>query len=189
MAESSLARRYTLLLVGVVLVGLVGFSTFLYYLNLDLAAFAVSGLPLLGVAAGAASFFSPCSFPLLLTLLSRETAAAESKPVSTGRALQFAVSLAFGVSAFLLLAGAAIAAGSGPLLRQITFTSIPGRMLRVAAGLLLVSLGLVQIRGIRLRAADRLKKPLLRAQARLRRTSPPLGFALFGFGYVLAGFG
>jgi hypothetical protein len=31
--------------------------------------------------------------------------------------------------------------------------------------------------------------PLEKAQARLRRERPVLGFGLFGFGYILAGFG
>ena len=169
-------------------VALIGFGAFVSYLQLDLAVFVGSGLPILGVAAGAASFFSPCSFPLLVTLLARSTGADLESSSATGKALQFATALAVGVSLFLLLLGAAVAAGAGPLVREVTFTSTPGRILRLGVGAGLILLGLRQMTG-RIGIADGLKARIVRAQARTRRKSANLGFGLFGFGYVLAGFG
>ncbi len=181
--------RYALLVALVLAVAVVGFSAFVSYLKLDVAAFTGSGLLFLAIAAGTASFFSPCSFPLLATLLARATGAEDAAQSGLGRALGFAAALAVGVSLFLLLLGGVIAAGAGPLVRQVTFTSSAGRILRVVVGAFLILLGLAQASGVRVGVADRLKSPLQRTQAKLRRTSPNLGFGLFGFGYVLAGFG
>lgn len=187
--SSSPGGRYAGLAVLVLFVALLGFVGFVTYLKLDVASFAGSGLLFLAIAAGVASFFSPCSFPLLVTLLARETGAEEAERAGPRRALGFATALALGVSLFLLLLGGAIAGGAGPWVQKVTFTSTPGRILRVVVGGFLILLGLAQMRGWRFGFADRLQRPLLRAQAGLRRSSPKLGFGLFGFGYVLAGFG
>jgi hypothetical protein len=40
-----------------------------------------------------------------------------------------------------------------------------------------------------LHAVEAVARPLLRTQARYRRTRPTVGFTIFGFGYLLAGFG
>lgn len=189
MAPNSSGRRYAVLTIFVVLVALSGFGGFVVYLDLDVASFAGSGLMFLAIAAGVASFFSPCSFPLLVTLLARETSADQAERAGRQRALRFAAALAVGISLFLLLLGAAIAAGAGPLVGKVTFTSTPGRILRVVVGAVLILLGLAQMRGLRFGFADRLQRPLMKAQAGVRRTSPMLGYGLFGFGYVLAGFG
>ncbi len=180
--------QYALLAGLVLAIAAIGFVAFISYLQLDIAAFAGSGLLLLGVAAGAASFFSPCSFPLLVTLLARSIGSERDTSPATGRALQFATAMAIGVSLFLVLLGGAVATGAGPLFRQVTFTSTPGRILRLVVGMGLILLGLRQMTG-RINVADRLKERIIRAQARTRRRSVQLGFALFGFGYVLAGFG
>ncbi|MFP3853746.1 MAG: hypothetical protein ACLFWD_05565 [Anaerolineales bacterium] len=189
MPEISAGFKYGLMIVLVLAIALLGFSVFLHYAALDMVGFAGSGLLVLAVAAGTASFFSPCSFSLLATLLARETRSesASSRPI--GRALKFAAGLAVGVSAFLLLVGGLIALGAGPVIRQITFTSTAGRILRTVIGGLLILLGLVQSRGLRIKAADRIKRPLHELQARLRRKSPLQGFSFCGFGYVLTGFG
>jgi uncharacterized membrane protein YedE/YeeE len=61
-----------------------------------------------------------------------------------------------------------------------------------AFGVVLIVLGLIQSGVVlgRIGIADRLfQEPLARRQARLRRDRPVLDYGLFGFGYVLAGFG
>lgn len=189
MSERSSGIIYALMAASVLAIALLGFLAFVRYLELNLAQFAGSGLLVLAIVAGTASFFSPCSFPLLVTLLARETGSESDSQKRAGKALRFATALAVGVTAFLILAGGLIAAGAGPVMRQVTFTSTPGRILRVAVGSLLVLLGTLQSRGIRFEAADQIQRPLQRAAAKLRRESPSFGFALFGFGYVLAGFG
>ena len=89
------------------------------------------------------------------------------------------------------MAGALIAAGGGVLVEQVTFASPAGITIRSIVGLLLVVLGLLQV-GVfpsPFHAVERTAQPMLRRQARLRREHPVAGYGLFGFGYVLAGFG
>ena len=182
--------RYLILVVSVVVVAVAGFVGYVVYPRFDLPA--VDGLGLLGLAAaaGVASFFSPCSFPLLVTLLARQ-AVDDAEAGKRGRPAVFGGSLALGAAAFMLLAGVVIAAGGEALFAGVTFTSTAGITIRVVVGVLLVLLGLIQLGAIPLsmHAVSGFAQPLLRSQARLRRERPVAGFAVFGFGYVLAGFG
>jgi cytochrome c-type biogenesis protein len=184
--------RYALLLLGVGLLALAGYTAYLLYPRFNLPG--ASGLPLLLLAAtaGMASFFSPCSFPLLLTLLARATdEATESRKSRLRRNLRFASALALGATLFLLLTGSAFAVGAAVFFEGITFTSRAGRIIRTLAGSLLVGLGLIQS-GILpniFSRAWRISQPLRKAQAKIRRSHPTLAFSLFGFGYLLSGVG
>lgn len=185
-----MARRgvwYGMLAVGIVLLALAGYTGYILYPRFGMPA--VSGVAVLVLAAGAgiASFFSPCSFPLLATILAREAGADRR----TARALQFAAALTLGAAIFLLLAGAAVALGAGTLFAGVTFTSVAGRTIRTIVGLGLVLLGLIQLGVIRasFHGVDRLVRPLTRSQATERHERPVAGYALLGFAYVLAGFG
>ncbi|MEX2655626.1 MAG: cytochrome c biogenesis protein CcdA [Acidimicrobiia bacterium] len=182
--------RYSILVAAVVVVAVAGYLGYVVYPRFGLPA--VEGVALLGLAAaaGVASFFSPCSFPLMVTLLARQ-AVDDSEAGRRPRPVVFGGSIALGAAAFMLLAGAAIAAGGEALFAGVTFTSAAGITIRVLVGLLLVFLGLAQVGvvPVSLHPVSRLVQPLLRGQARLRRERPVAGFALFGFAYVLAGFG
>lgn len=189
--------RYGLLVVGVALLGSGGYGAYLLYPRFNLPVVDAVGLAVLSLAAGVASFFSPCSFPLLATLLMREARGGQDRtrtpgrPIVLGRALTYAAALSLGTVVFLVLTASVIAAGGQALVEQVTFTSLAGRVIRTLVGALLIALGLVQLGVLRLsfyRVAD-LARPLLQSQARMRRRAPVLGFALFGFGYLLAGFG
>jgi cytochrome c-type biogenesis protein len=185
------ASLYLLLLLAVVAVGLIGYTSYTLYPRFDLPAATGAGLLVLAVGAGAASFFSPCAFPLLVTLLARE-AGAENGRNTWGRALRFAVALSVGATLFLLLMGAGIALGAAPIFESVTFTSEAGRLLRAGVGALLILLGLVQLGvlpSIGFGRIERAARPLQQQQARLRSRRPTLAFGLYGFGYVLAGFG
>lgn len=180
--------RYALLVFIVVLVGVGGYGGYLLYPRFNLPIVDAVGLAVLSVAAGIASFFSPCSFPLLATLLIRETVGGQD---SWKRALSYAAALSLGTIIFLAITGSIIAAGGQALVEQVTFTSLTGRIIRTLVGLLLVLFGLVQLELIRVpfgRVA-RLAHPILQSQARTRRHAPIFGFAMFGFGYLVAGFG
>jgi cytochrome c biogenesis protein CcdA len=181
---------YLLLALAVGLVSLAGYGGYVLYPRFDLPAVEGAALFGLAAAAGLGSFFSPCSFPLLVALLGR----APSRDGGRGgaRPLRFAAALAAGAATFMLVLGAAFAGLGAGLFADVTFASPQGIALRATVGVLLVVLGLIQS-GIvlgRIGAADRLfREPLARRQARLRRDRPVLGHGLFGFGYVLAGFG
>ncbi len=63
--------RYALLVVGVAVLAIAGYTGYELYPRFDLPAAEGAGLLVLATGAGIASFFAPCSFPLLVTLLSR----------------------------------------------------------------------------------------------------------------------
>ncbi len=182
--------RYWLLAVALVLAGLAGYAGYVVYPRFALPAGVGAGLLVLAAAAGTAAFFSPCSFPLLVTLLTREAAGKRGAPATA--ALRFAVPTAAGAAAFLLLTGTLIALGGRELVSSVTFTSVAGRTLRISIGALLIFLGLIQASLLRISFhgfGERIGRPLGVASAGLRRRRPVAGLALYGFGYVLAGFG
>lgn len=183
---------YFLLGLGVLLLALAGFAGYIIYPRFDLPSVTGSGLLVLAAAAGIASFFSPCSFPLLLTLLARQTRQnVQANRTNFGNALRFATALSSGATVFLLITGTAIALGGGAFFAQITFTSTAGIVIRLAIGSLLILLGLIQLEVIpfSFHGVENLAQPLLKYQAQLQREHPILAFAVFGFGYLIAGFG
>ena len=185
------ALRYTLLAAGVALLALAGYAGYVLYPRFNLPAAEGAALLLLATGAGIASFFSPCSFPLLVTLLGREAGGQGRTASSGGKAFAFAGALAAGAALFLLLLGLVIALGGEALVSGVTFTSTAGRLLRAIVGPLLITLGLIQLGLLPspFHAVEALSRPLMRAQARSRRNTPVLGFGVLGFAYVLAGFG
>lgn len=187
----SAGGRYGLLAVAVGAIGLAGYAGYVLYPRFDLPALEGAALLGLAAAAGIASFFSPCSFPLLLGLLGRHTAARASDDRRAARPMVFGGALALGAAAFMLLLGAAIGIGGQALFADVTFASTPGIILRSTVGLILILLGLVQLGMLPspMHAVEWLSAPITRRHARLRREKPVAGFALYGFGYVLAGFG
>lgn len=64
--------RYAVLVLTIALLALAGYIGYILYPRFDLPGVSGAGLLVLAAAAGLGSFFSPCSFPLLVTLLSRE---------------------------------------------------------------------------------------------------------------------
>lgn len=186
------ALGYPLFILAVVVLAIAGYVGYELYPRFDLSAASGIGLLSLAAAAGIASFFSPCSFSLLATLLAREASGGEGpRSVATRRALRFAGALALGATLFLLLVGVVIALGGSALFGGVTFTSVAGRTIRTVVGFGLIGLGLVQLGVLSLPFGGVAHgvMPLVRAQARLRRQRPTLGFGLYGFAYVLAGFG
>ncbi len=190
--RTNLQVRYWAWALAAVTLGLAGYSGYVLYPRFDLPAGAGAGLLVLAAAAGVASFFSPCSFPLLVTMLARPLAPGsetDSRPVR--RALGYATALSVGAAGFLTLTGGALALGAGSLVEDVTFTSTTGRALRVVAGTTLILFGFIQLNRIQvnLRRFEPALLGVLRHQAALRRRRPLAGFVLFGFVYLLAGFG
>lgn len=184
---------YALLTFATAAVALVGYLGYVFYPRFDLPAGTGATLLVVAVGAGIASFFSPCSFPLLLSMLARpladEAQAQSGRPFRT--AAMFAAGLSFGASTFLVLVGLAIAGGASAYFDDVTFTSTAGITIRIVVGVLLVTLGLIQLSllPISFRRFEPALHGYLRRQAQVRRRRPVVGFTLFGFGYLLAGFG
>jgi cytochrome c biogenesis protein CcdA len=103
----------------------------------------------------------------------------------------FAASLSLGAVVFVLAVGALFALGGRGLAGAVTFTSVTGRTIRVVVGIGLIALGLIQADRVHanLRGLEPAIHGLLRRQAGLRRRRPLAGTAVFGFGYLAAGFG
>lgn len=187
--------RYTAWAAASVTLGLAGYLGYVVYPRFDLPAGAGAGLLVLAAAAGVASFFSPCSFPLLVSMLARPLAAPDdSNPTRRplGRALVYATALSIGAAMFLGLLGGVLSLGAGSVVDDVTFTSTTGRVLRVVVGAALIVFGLVQTGRIEvnLRRFEPALHRTLGKQAGLRRRRRPFrGFVLFGFVYLLAGFG
>jgi cytochrome c biogenesis protein CcdA len=183
--------RYALLALATAAVALVGYLGYVVYPRFDLPATRGATLLVLASGAGIASFFSPCSFPLLVSILARPLAAEPESEHRFRRAASFAAALSLGAASFLILVGLAIAAGASTYFDDVTFTSVPGIAIRIVIGTFLVALGLIQLNVLRvsLRRFEPVMHGYLRRQAEVRRRRPVLGFTLFGFGYLLAGFG
>jgi len=198
-AEASGASfvRYAALAIAVLVASLVGYLGFVIYPSLDLSAGVGAGLIVLAATAGIASFFSPCSFPLLVGMLGRplaERAQVGERRQPTRNSLAFATALSLGVVTFLALLGTAIALGGDAIIKDVTFTSTTGRILRITVGTFLILVGLIQLGRITvpLRRFEPALKNFLRRQRREgREDGQPqlLRFGLFGFAYLAAGFG
>lgn len=155
----------------------------------------------LAVIAGVASFFSPCAFPLLPGYLSiyagagysgNSVAVKKGDPARVLRILSLGLAAAAGVVTFNLLLGTVIGvfgAGVGKTL------SISGpepsafvRVFRAAVGVILISLGIAQWRGMNLkpRLADYLS---WRTRPARQSSGGKLGLYLYGLGYSAAGMG
>lgn len=188
--RASTRWRFILLAVLTLALALAGYAGYVVYPRFHLPAFAGGALLFLAAAAGVASFFSPCSFPLLLSILARAPGIASERGRTTA-ALVYAGALAAGAALFLILTGVVIALAGTALFQGVTFTSTPGRVIRAVVGLALIFLGLVQLN--RMPFEFRVLEPaihgVLRRQAAFRHEHPVPGFFLFGFAYVLAGFG
>jgi cytochrome c biogenesis protein CcdA len=184
-------RFVLLLLVAVIAMALAGYIGYVVYPRFDLPASTGLALTGLAVAAGFASFFSPCSFPLLATLLIRSETPNGDTSLRLRSALNTASFIALGAAVFVFTLGLLIAAGGAGLARSVTFGSVAGRTIRGVVGVVLVGLGLIQtgVIGFNLRRFEGPAHDFLGRQARLRRRRPAVGHAMFGFGYLAAGFG
>ena len=168
---------------GVLVVGIVGYLGFVAFVRADKAA--GSGVLVLGAATGFAAFFSPCSFPLLLTFLARRSE--ESK----GSALLSSLRVGFGAALLLGLLGLVLALGGRAVGRLVQFDEPLGRAFRLVVGGGLIVLGLKQTQLVRFKmrwmysVAGRAGQRFDPSQSATRGRSD----FLYGFGYLLAGFG
>ncbi len=165
--------------------GYVGFRVFRQF---DVGGATGAGLLVVAATVGIASFFSPCSFPLLLTTLTRQATDTKHKMRS---ALRFATGASLGAVGFVAAFGLVLSIGGGVLARQFTFDSAQGRILRIVVGGVLIVMGLVQLSIIRIPFGrlTALAQPIDRRRAELGDESRFASHVLYGFGYLVAGFG
>jgi cytochrome c biogenesis protein CcdA len=194
------ALRWALTLIGVTVAALGGFAGFRWAATLDLGGQAGAGLVALAAVTGFAVFFSPCSFPLLVTMLAGPTTSAarsvgdrDSNDIDRSRVsgIKAALAVGFGAALFLLIAGVFVGLLGDGIARYVGFATSGGRLLRGAVAVLLVVFGLVQLGVVRLPLARfaRFAGPLERRRVAVAESHPRAGQVLYGMGFVVAGFG
>jgi cytochrome c biogenesis protein CcdA len=183
---------YAFAVLGITIASLAGYFGYVLYPRFDLPVVTVTGLFVLAAGAGVASFFSPCSFPLLLALFGRSPAQERSGHRPTWRqTLPFALALSAGATVFLLIIGSVIAITGARIFEGVIFVSTEGIILRSGVGAILIVLGLTQLGLIRipLPPVQDLSDSLVES-IRHQKHATGLGrVSLFGFGYLVAGFG
>jgi len=180
--------KYSLVLIAVAVVTLLGYIGFVIFLKDLMPAFGSYSLYLLSLVAGIATFFSPCSFPLLPGYLSIYYNPEGSE--ENTQSLHRGIVAALGVVAFTLILGLTIALfGQGVASSFSISNSNPSlltRLLRIGLGTLLVSLGAIQLFGKTFhgRLLDALAGRFYSAAG-----SGDKRLFFYGFGYNAAGIG
>lgn len=175
-------------LVGVTIAG--GYAGFLAAARLDLAGRTGAGLLALAAVTGAAVVFSPCSFPLLVTLLGGANRD-DSIPRRRSEGFRSALAIAVGAAAFLLVAGVVVGMAGEGLASVVGFSSTGGRLLRGGVAAVLVGAGLIQL-GVITVPLSRLAvvaRPLERRRIAAAEDHRRIAQVVYGFAFVLAGFG
>lgn len=167
-----------------------GYVGFRVAASIDLGRQVGAGLIALAVVTGAAVVFSPCSFPLLVTLLGgldRDDRVGERRSDGLGSAL----SIAAGAVVFLLLAGLAVGMAGEAVASAVKFSSTGGRLLRGGVAAVLIGAGLVQLGVIAapLSRVAAVAGPLERRRLAIAGSHRRGAQVLYGFAFVFAGFG
>ncbi len=181
------AYRYVLIILSVSLITLLGYLVFVAFVKEVMPAFSNYSLYLLAIVAAVATFFSPCSFPLLPGYLSiyYNLESGERK-----HALRSGMLAAAGVTTFTVIVGAVIALLGQGVASSFSISSpnpsLYTRVFRISLGAILVSLGAVQLSNVTFhsRGLDALTNRFYSAA----RTGDK-GLYLYGFGYNAAGIG
>lgn len=175
---------------GVLGVALAGYGGFRWSGRLDLSPEAAAGLVVLAVVTGFAAFFSPCSFPLLLGLLTGRARASMSRR-SPAEGVRSALAMGVGAIVFLLAVGAVVGLAGRGIADIVGLTSTPGRILRGVVAAVIAAAGLVQLGVLRvpLGRVARLVAPIDMRRAAITDQHPRSGDVRYGFGFLLAGFG
>ncbi len=181
--RTRLRFKFGATVVGMVVVGVAGYLGFIAFVGSDREISA--GVMVLAAATGFAAFFSPCSFPLLLTFLARKTVETKGAAILSALRIGTGAIVFFGLMAVVFsLAGTAFG-------NVIGFDTASGRGFRLTVGLLLVGFGLRQARLVRLkmRWLDRVAGAASRAFDPSGHSNQTRSDIVYGFGYLLAGFG
>lgn len=176
---------YVILSISLLALGFLGYLGFLLYQQSILSRYASLSLLLVAVAAGMASFFSPCAFSLLPAWLAYYPT---GEPRGRRQAITSGLFAALGVFAFLAILGILIALFGQVFFSSVTSGSSASAWIRGVMGVVLVILGAVQVGGSLPGAAffHRLAS-WTRVLSAKRRT--PGDMFWYGFAYTLAGIG
>ena len=168
----------------------VGYTGFRYAARVDLGGEAGAGLAALAVITGFAAFFSPCSFPLLIGLLAgSDTAVAGGRSRREG--IRSALAMGVGAASFLILTGAVVGLLGAGVAQNVNFSSPTGRTLRGVVAVVIVAAGLIQlgVLSVPFWRVARLAQPIDRLRLAATTEHRRVAQGLYGFGFVLAGFG
>ncbi len=186
--RKSHALRYSLIIISVTLITLLGYLGFVAFLKDVMPAFNYYSLYFLAVVAAVATFFSPCSFPLLpgyLSVYYETDEHAERK-----QALRRGLLAAAGVVTFTLIIGVVIGLLGQGVANSFSVSSpspsLFTRIFRIGLGAVLLSLGAIQLSNLTFHShpLDTLTKRFYSAAMTGNK-----GLYLYGFGYNAAGIG
>ncbi len=189
-AESRNSLRVFLTVGVVAIVAGAGYSGFRFAGWLDLGREAGAGVIALAVVTGLAAFFSPCSFALLLTLLAgSERAATGARRRRDGVAVALAIGA--GASLFLLAVGVGVGLLGEGIVQSVGFSTTGGRILRGIVASVVITAGLVQLGLISIPfwRVTRFAQPIERRRVAVADRHQHRAQLLYGFGFVVAGFG
>jgi len=175
--------RFTVTAVGLLVAGIAGYVGFVAFVESDRSA--GSAVLVLAAATGFAAFFSPCSFPLLLTFLARRA------DESTRLALASALRVGLGAVLLLSILAIPIVVFGDVMATFVAFDRPAGRVFRAVIGMTLILFGLRQARllRIRIRGFDWVATRAASTFDPSQVSTPARRDFLYGFGYLLAGFG
>ncbi|MBI4214639.1 hypothetical protein HY546_01460 [archaeon] len=181
--------RFTFLanVLTVTLLVILGYLVFRVFVTQIASGPEAYGLIAFALVAGIATFFSPCSFPVLPAYLTTLF----SKRDLARKANYYGVSAAAGIVAFNVILGLIIGLAGTALAGSLSLTSLTPnpftQSVRTAIGILILFLGLVQFTG-----TPFFYNWFHRIGAKLSSTekiSSIGGFFFYGFGYTAAGLG
>lgn len=193
MAEGS-HRSWTLLVLSPGAVIVAGYGIFLFFLKGFNPTTGTLSLLLFAIVAGIATFFSPCSFPLMPGYLTRHLQLIDKNSSRNilRNTLSNGLAAAAGVLLFNLALGLGIALlGStfgGSLAISTSRPNIYVQIFRGAVGAFLVTLGVLNLRGTGIFHSDMLTS-LGRRLGKNGHLAPSREMFAYGFGYVSVGIG
>lgn len=184
------------ILIGVLLIATIasGYGIFVFFLKGFNPTTGTLSLLLFAVIAGTATFFSPCSFPLMPGYLTRHLQLIDKNPSKNvlSSALSNGLAAAAGVLLFDLALGLGIVLlGStfgGSLAISTPRPNIYVQIFRGAVGVFLVTLGVLSLRGTGIFHNDTLTS-LGRRLGKNGQLAPSREMFVYGFGYVSVGIG
>lgn len=178
---------YAITFLLVALIVAIGYFTFRFFVTNVAGTPAAYGLLLFAVVAGIATFFSPCSFPLMPGYLASFVTAKNVKQ----NVIFYGLAGAFGVILFSLLLGGVIGVAGEGFARSLSITtetpSLTTQILRYTIGSILILLGIFQYANLPflLKFFHKIGHGL--SVKTIERSAK--GVFLYGFGYTAAGLG